>query len=443
MRALIGNLFSANSSTSTVLQTLISRIVLIGISLATGVITARSFGPAGRGEQSAMGLWPWFIVGLVTLGQTSALRYHTSRDAERAPSMLLAASTIVMASGILGACIAAALLPTLLTSRYSAVAIHNAQIIVFFAPVLLLFGVVRAFLEATGRFKSSNMNSLVSPIVTIFALLLLRAIHALTPFTANLALFGPVSVQTAWLVFGLRATFFASDGRIYRQFRTLLSYGLRSYGSDIMGTLSAQADQAVIIAFLTPSALGLYTVALMASRMTNVIQDSLNSVLFPKASGLEPAAALAMVRRVARISTVITAAIIAFLMIVVPILLPLFYGARFQSAAHLTQILMLEAFFGGTASVLMQAFLATGRPAIMTAVQAGWLAASLVLLTILVPRMGINGAAIALALSSLLRLAIVMAAYPLILKTAIPRLIPTRPDLAYARSRARGLIGSG
>ena len=443
MRASLAGIFYAKSSTSSVVQTLAVRVFLIGVSLATGVITARSFGPAGRGAQSAIGLWPWFIVGLATLGQTSALRYHASRESERGPALLFASSAIIAISGIVAACVAAAVLPLFLASRYGPETIGGAQLIVFFAPVLLLFGIFRAYLEAAGKFQSSNLNALAAPLATIVALVALRLDHRLTPFTANLAMFGPVGVQTAWLTLRLRTTLFTVGADFAGNCRTLLSYGIKSYGSDILGTLSLQADQAVIIAFLTPSALGLYTVALTASRMTNVIQDSLNTVLFPKASGLERADALDMVRRSARISTLVTGSIIAVLMLVVPVLLPLFYGARFQSAAHLTQILLLEALFGGTASVLVQGFLATGRPAVLTTVQAVWLAASIMLLTLLVPRLGISGAAIALALSALLRLTIVMTAYPLILKSAVPRLFPTHADIAYARTRVRGLLGSG
>jgi O-antigen/teichoic acid export membrane protein len=434
------SLIAAKSSATSVIQTLLVKVFLVVVSLATGIITARSFGPAGRGEQSAIGLWPWLTVGLATFGVVSALRYHTSRQLPRGPGFLAAACIIATAAGLCGACAAALFMPVLLGNRYSLPIIRDAQHVVFFAPVLLIFLVFRAYLEANGKFKSSNFNALISPLVGVAALLALRAFHALTPVTANLAIFVPVALQSLWIGFGLRTTLFVRHANLVHNILTLLSYGIKSYGSDILGILSLQADQAVIVAFLSPASLGLYTVALTASRTTNIIQESLNNVLFPKASGLEPAAAIELVRRIARVSTAVSGTIILILMMIVPIVLPIFYGARFGEAAKLTQILMLEAFFGGTASVCMQGFLASGRPALMTLIQGCWLASSITLLIFLVPRLGLPGAAISLVVSSLIRLALVLTAYPLALKAKVPRLVPTRADFAMIYGRLLGLV---
>ena len=67
--------------------------------------------------------------------------------------------------------------------------------------------------------------------------------------------------------------------------RLLLSYGVRSYGVDILGALALQVDQVLVISLLDPAAMGTYGVALSLSRMFNLFQGSAVSVLFPRASG--------------------------------------------------------------------------------------------------------------------------------------------------------------
>ena len=50
-----------HSSFGAVLQTLLVRVFILAINLATGIITARALGPIGRGELAAMQLWPYFL----------------------------------------------------------------------------------------------------------------------------------------------------------------------------------------------------------------------------------------------------------------------------------------------------------------------------------------------------------------------------------------------
>jgi O-antigen/teichoic acid export membrane protein len=71
--------------------------------------------------------------------------------------------------------------------------------------------------------------------------------------------------------------------------------------------------------------------------------------------------------------------------------------------------------------------------------QFGWIAASFALLTALVPRYGIDGAALALVIASLLRLVATLICYPALLKRPMPRLIPERADLRYIATKIRGL----
>jgi O-antigen/teichoic acid export membrane protein len=339
---------------------------------------------------------------------------------------------LAFAGGLLGAALGAVVV-TYYLSRYSAEIIRAARLILLFTPAILVGYVFRANLEARANFTSANQSRVWPFVQTLVALLGLWWSHLLTPITAALALFVPLAAQSVWLGYKLASHFALSQQRLLSDMRDLLSYGLRTYGTDVFYTLSTQVDLAFIIAFLSPAALGIYTIALTAARQLNLLQFSLNMVLLPKASGLEFDAAIDLVGRMARISTLITAVGAIVALVLLPALIPLFYGSAFLAAGSITRILILETFLMSIASVFAQAFNSTGRPGIVSGFQAGWVCTSIMFLFLLVPRLGLNGAAIALTLSSLVRLVATLVSYPILLRRPVPSLIPTRADIGYLR----------
>jgi O-antigen/teichoic acid export membrane protein len=204
--------------------------------------------------------------------------------------------------------------------------------------------------------------------------------------------------------------------------------------------LSLQLDHVVIVSFLSPTALGLYAVALSLTRVINVVQQSMVMVLFPYASGLATEDALTLVGRALRTTNAAALALGTLFLLVTPLALPLLYGRGFAPAISILPILTAEAILAGAAAVLGQAFSATGRPGVVTLVQAGWLASVLALLVALVPRLDIAGAAVALLLASVLRLGFLALAYRVVLGRAPPRLIPDGADLREMVRKLQGAL---
>src|SRR6266851_4167131 len=53
------------------------------LNVVSGIVIARSLGPAGRGELAAVLLWPALLASLSGLGTTDAITYLTARRPER------------------------------------------------------------------------------------------------------------------------------------------------------------------------------------------------------------------------------------------------------------------------------------------------------------------------------------------------------------------------
>ena len=185
--------------------------------------------------------------------------------------------------------------------------------------------------------------------------------------------------------------------------RELLSYGLRSYGIDLCGTLAQYVDQALVLGMLSASQMGTYTVALSLSRMLNVISVSLSAVLFPKSIGqtADRVVRLAVRTLLGTLTLGILGAL--FILFFGSFMLNLLYGHEYVTASATLKILTLEALISGSLTVLSQPFMAMGRPGTVTLLQVAGLLTSIPLLLVLVPRMGPEGASIALVCSACVR----------------------------------------
>ena len=413
-------------------QTVVARVLIQGLNAGTGVLTARLLMPAGRGQLAAITLWSSFLAGMTTFGLPSALIYYIRNRPKQTGDLLVNGLVMSTLLSIVAAVVGVIWMPHWL-HQYPAWAIRSAQWFLIVTPLCSTAFVIRGALEASGAFKTSNVAQLLNPAVTLATLLGLLVVHRFNTFTAALAY-----ILAAFPVFGLllwqaRHLFTGNLRPSLASSRLLLSYGIRSYGIDLLGTLALQVDQVLVVSFLTPADLGLYVVVLSLSRMLNVFQLSVVMVLFPKAAGRSQEDAVALTGRAARMSLLLTGACAVSVAVIGPLLLRLFYGPAYARSALSLRILLAEVTISGCLYVLAQAFMALGRPGTVTLLQAMGLALSVPLMVLLIPRWGIAGAAFSLLVSTCARFTFIYVSFPLILKIAAPSLLPQREDVEMLR----------
>ena len=425
----------AESSSAAVAYTFVSRVGILVLNFATSVLMARGLGPAGRGEAGAMALSPLILCGLMALGIPVALRYQVRRRPDDGDALYSTAVIIAVGLGFLAIAVGFFVIPIWL-ARYSADVIRFSQLMMLFAPQIMFAYVSQAYLEARGEFTRSNRLLYLPPFMTVVWLVVLLIVHAFTAKWVSIAYFGPPAIVTLGLAYRLRHSL-----RIPKHFgstsRPLFHYGVRAYGLEVLGTVSGQVDQALVVHFLSATSFGLYGVGLNISRVLGVFATSFNTVLFPKASGLEKTEAIALIARSARLTLAVTSLAGGLFCLILPVIIPFVYGRDFVPVVLLIRIFTIDVILGATANVLWQAFMATGRPGLVTGLQATGLATALPLMLVLIPRMGLPGAAVALVISTILRLALVLACYPLVLHHRVPRLYLDARDVQELRANLR------
>lgn len=411
-----------------VIQSVGSKSAILVLQAGTGILTARTLGPQGRGELAAMILWPLFVASVTTLGVPSSLIYYLRNRSEERRRLAANGFATSLITGVIAAAVAALVLPWWL-HQYSPTLIHAAQLFLLTVPLCSVTLAGRAVLEASHDFAASNAIQLLTPLATLVVLLLFLGAHHLTPYTAAISY-----IAAALPSFGLMLSRMLRAG--YRMaapqlavIKQILQYGIRSYGIDILGTLALQVDQVLVVSLLSPGAMGSYVVVLSLSRMLNVFQNSVVMVLFPKAAGHDAETVLAMTGRCVRVSGLATMICGALICLTGHVLLRVVYGAEYAAAAGALRILVLEAILSGITFVLAQPFMALNRPGVVTVLQGLGLSLSVPMMLVLIPRLGIYGAAVSLLVSTSARLIFVCAGFRIFLKVRPPRLLPGRSDV--------------
>jgi O-antigen/teichoic acid export membrane protein len=402
------------SGLASTIKVLVSRSGVIALTMCTGILTARALKPEGRGELAAMILWPVFLAQAFTLGLPSSLLYSLCKKKTSDRSLIGTAMLLGLILSAITTIAGVVLLPRWLVN-YPAADVRMAQWFMISTPATILLLIGRSALEARGKFGTSSFLYLSAPLFAVVGLVALLVSHRFTAISAAWVYVLSGIPPLVIILYGLWKDLWPRGSDIPGVVRELMSYGIRSYGIDLCGSLAQYVDQALVLKLLMPAEMGSYVVALSLSRIINVIFTSVTAVLLPKAVNQDLASNLRLSLR----------ALIASLMLAIPCstalllgsgtALHLLYGKEYLIANGLLKILICEAILSGSVTVMSQLFMAIGRPGTVTLLQVAGLATAIPMMTVLVPRFGSAGAGIALVISAVLRAFLLWLSYRRIL----------------------------
>jgi O-antigen/teichoic acid export membrane protein len=419
---------------SAVIQTFLSKFMIMFLNILTGIITARSLGPDGRGEQAAIAMWPQLLAYLAMLGTRSSLVYYWKKNPERSDSYLTAA--LLLSTGLsFFACIIGYIGLPYWLSNYSQEIIFASRCFLVTVPFSLISSILLSVLEIKGNFRYANILSQASVWLILLLLLIFTTFFQFNPILGALAYAIP-AIPTFFCIAWLAIREFSPNfDNVAFYGKKLLGYGIRSYGVDLLGIFSSQLDQIFIVSQLSPRAMGIYAVSLSITRVLNITQHSLITVLFPKIAAQPLDYVVKHVGQSARLSALATIALGGFIAIFCVPIVSLLYGKDFSETIPIVRILLLEVLFGSTTWVLAQSFMALGKPETVTVLQAIGIASNIPLMMFLIPRYQMTGAAIALLISAVIRLIFIVLSYPLFLKVKPPSLFFDVNDWTYLKSK--------
>lgn len=375
--------------------TFVASCAIQGLNIVTGVLLARSLGAHGRGELAAILLWTLLVASFGSLGLNEALTYETANGpaAARAAVGSAVATWAVMSVALV---LAGAGVLTVALSSYSISTRLSGYLFLAAIPLILATNFTGVTLQGLGLFRSFNIVRALVPGITAATLGVLALSGRLTVQAAVVAYIATYMVTASVGVRFLSKTPAWSTAFSRSTLRRLLRYGIRSQSTLLVSTLVERLDQLLISVFLGATSLGLYAVAVTMTSASTLAASTVALVAFPRLAGLgDRSQQAASARRFIVIAVLASAAVTLPLLAVTPQLLDLFFGAAFVSIADVCRVLLVAGIFLALTQLVAALLRGLGRPLDAGVAGGVGLVVTVILLAVLLPALGLMGAAIA------------------------------------------------
>lgn len=378
--------------------TVFNSYLIMGFQVLSGIILARLMGPTARGQLALCMLWPSLIASLGSLGIKDAVVYYTAKNelSHRLVPSFLGLSAI---QSLLLAGAGYFLLPIFLHRQEPSV-IQNLRLFLFFIPLNLIGQNFIGVYEGKMKIHFANLLRMIGPVVSFVVIMLLLVMQYPSIRIVLYSYLGGNLVIVALCIIA-----YLKENRVTWRFSLKLSnelfqYGIRSHLGAITKNLNYKLDQMLMSVFLPTDSLGFYVVAVSASGVAGSLSNGFRLILFPtaaKSKNLVETHHLISDFLVKTLVLVSASSIVLFALF--PYLFPLLYGEEFSLSIRPAQILLIAVIFSSIRDILAFAHRALNNPMVAAKSEVYALIVTGIALAILLPTMGITGAAFASLLS--------------------------------------------
>jgi O-antigen/teichoic acid export membrane protein len=379
--------------------TLVARLASFAVAMGTSIIIARMLGPTVKGSYALFLLTINVLVLFVLWGLGSANVYYGAKDKTLLPSLT--------GNSILAACVFGLVNLGLVEifSRMPAVQeyylsnhIELTQIKLFtmMVPVLLLQNYLVEIVRAAGNILHYNLLNFWRAVIAFAMVLALVGFYRQTLSSALIAWALAITFTALpTLVVALKE----SGWRIRLSLSLLgqsFKFGGRLYPGNIAQFLNYRLDIFLVGFFLSPFEIGIYTTATgLAEKLWEFPHAIRTVLLYRVASESEDKRSARTTMQVTRFIAVFMALICVVLAVFSYPLIFILYGSEYLSAAWPLVFLMPGVWALSIGKLLSIHLAGIGKPEIATAGAFISLIVTVVLDLILIPRIGILGAATA------------------------------------------------
>ena len=364
------------------------------LGLVTGILLARTLGPAGRGLMTTVMIWPAMLVWGAGLSLGYANIHFAASEPETRPKLFANSFWAALVLGLGAGLLAVFLVPHFVRLN------HSENLLLIVSLITLPFGVwsdyLASLLQGTGRFDRLGTARIAAPLLTAAALIFLWALHSLTVTTAVIAAWAG-----GWLQIVLTFCFLWQEGyAAFRPDKALLrrsfAYSSRIHAGTLANLANGRLDQLLMTLIVTPKALGLYAFAVTFSELLRQGTSSIAVVVFPRVSAESSTSEKQVMASQAVRWTLLAGCFCAFgLGLAAQSFVALLWGKRFLDAIPAIYVLLPGTIALSVASTMTASLNGAGRPGTGTVAELASLVVMLPLLWFLLPRLGILGAGIA------------------------------------------------
>jgi O-antigen/teichoic acid export membrane protein len=363
------------------------------VTMLGGVLSARLLLPQGKGELTAIMLWPSLLAAIGSLGIFDAMTYFIANNTNDLTKTFSSGMVLflILSAGLVG--IGYFILPVVLSGN-NATVVNTAKMYLAYIPINLVTLSLMALI--LGRMKLLEYNVLRTFVHVCFVagMLFLYAFdHVSVRGFAGASLVANISTLIVVVALLLSHGWLKWQPDILKM-KELLVYGLKVHLGSVASLLNLRLDQMVMSIFLQPITLGLYVVAVTVSSAALLGANTIALVAFPYIASLRsPQDKWQAVGRFMRLGVLLSFVTSMALLWLTPWILKFFFGVAYLPATRPARILLLAS-IPLTCNVLLAAgFKALGYPLVASKAELISLVVTGVSLCILLPRYQAVGAA--------------------------------------------------
>lgn len=424
------------AATDTV-TTLASRACVLALGFLQSVLLARYLLPEGRGQLAMAMFLPQVVAAFTPLGLQWSVIYRLKSEPGAARSVVHTAWALLGALGLVGVALAFGLQLAFRQQLYGGLpvlALAASSLLVVPRMADQLF---RGVYRALDRIALLNLATASLAALSLCSIALVLWLLRPSVLGLLLTLLVVEAVFTVAILSGIARRYPGPASLDGAQARALLSYGLRLYAYSVLLYLGYRVDLGLVRLWCSYQEVGYYVTAVALGEVLWNFPNAVSFVLFPKVVGADSSQD-ALTAAMCRGSVlVVGAGALGAALFATPVI-RLVYGPAFVPAAW-PLLLLLPGILANTVQQVTGAYVSgRGQPERVTWAALWGLVVNVAVNLVLIPRLGVAGAALASSVSYTVVAVIVLRGFSAISGLrARDALVPTGAD---ARRIGRTLL---
>jgi O-antigen/teichoic acid export membrane protein len=378
------------------------------LGLVTSILIARIFGPEGNGSYALSILIPTSLVTILNLGLGAANSYHLSSGKYTEYKIILANLKLYSILVGLGLFTGSVFLLLFAEKVFPGVESELLWLGLFSYPFVLSHAIILSLFQGIEDFSSYNKVAIAQPLIFL-ALFLLGIWGYQTELSVAItALLLSYFLTTISGVISLCKYKFQKEnkyGAKNQVVKSLLKYGINSHLGNVFTYLNYKADIFLVNYFLGPLNAGLYVVAVSVVEKLWLPSQAISVVALPKLTRMNTAKEQIQhfTPLLSRVTLAITAIASILVLIITPVLIPLAFGEQFSESVMPIFLLLPGIIIFSSVKIIASDIAARGHPILNSYSSGLVLICNVILNIVLIPKFGLNGAAISTSAAYLIQ----------------------------------------
>jgi O-antigen/teichoic acid export membrane protein len=376
-----------------------SQVLTRVLSFPISIILARTIGAAGKGELTMVQLIATMSAAILNLGMPTAMSYLAAKGDANERDGIKVGLAVSVAGGALVLAAAVLLGPEVSRSLFKTTSTTLVLLGAIAVIPVLLSQILSSMLIGLGRARAASLLNVGVLVFELLAFVALWLLHGLTPTAAVLVWAVGVIGSAAVAIRISLATHTGNPAHgLAKTFNGAFKYAAAVWATGLFVLLANRQDVLLVGYFMDARAVGVYSVAVTFAELAWFIPSSVSGILMPKIAS-EPEGAAALATRVTRILWLVTVATAAAALLVAWPAIPALFGSAFRGAIIPLALILPGIVATAIAGPATAYLTGTGHPFDATKAIGVNFAVNVGANVLLIPRIGIAGAALASTIS--------------------------------------------